>query len=112
MPQYAFLIHLRVNVTVTPSTHTHSFSWSRICIELSSAVCSLQSANVRHRQRYNKHLTNLVISVRTVSFFPSIYGPRASRLGHNYNREGKNSVRNLQYGPRTRFVRGIYALHM
>ena len=24
------------------------------------------------------------------------------------NRRGKNSVRNLQYGPRTRLVRGIY----
>ena len=24
------------------------------------------------------------------------------------NREGKNSVRNLRYGPRTRLVRGIY----
>ena len=26
------------------------------------------------------------------------------------NRGGKNSVRNLQYGPRTRLVRGIYYL--
>ena len=30
----------------------------------------------------------------------------ASRLGHRST--GKNSVRNLQYGPRTRLVRGIY----
>ena len=26
------------------------------------------------------------------------------------NRNGKNSVRNLRYGPRTRLVRGIYSL--
>ena len=26
------------------------------------------------------------------------------------NRGGKNSVRNLRYGPRTRLVRGIYLL--
>ena len=38
MPQYAFLGPLRVNVTVTLPTHTHSFTWSRICIRLSSAV--------------------------------------------------------------------------
>ena len=28
------------------------------------------------------------------------------------NRRGKNSVRNLRYGPRTRLVRGIYSLPM
>ena len=42
----------------------------------------------------NKYLTNLVFSVRTVN-----YGP----LG----KKGKNAGRNLQYGPRTRLVRGI-----
>ena len=81
MPQCAFLGHLRVSVRVTLSTHTHSFTWSRICIELSSAVfkichqwsvnvssslrsevhcmqtviCSLQSANVRHRSASRRH---------------------------------------------------------
>ena len=39
-------------------------------------------------------------------FFQLIYGPRVSRLGHKSSR--KISVRNLQYGPRTRLVRGIY----
>ena len=39
-------------------------------------------------------------------FPPSIYRPRASRLGHKSRR--KNSVRNLRYGPRTRLVRGMY----
>ena len=28
------------------------------------------------------------------------------------NRGGKNSVRNLQYGPRTRLVRGIYETNL
>ena len=37
-------------------------------------------------------------------FFPSIYGPRALRLGHKSMR--KNAGRNLQYGPRTRLIRG------
>ena len=55
----------------------------------------------------NKYLLLAEFSVRTVnygpSFFPSIYGPRASRLGHKSME--KNSVRNLQYGPKTRLIR-------
>ena len=39
-------------------------------------------------------------------FPPTIYGSRASRLGHKS--KGKNPVRNLRYRPRTRLVRGIY----
>ena len=39
-------------------------------------------------------------------FFPSIYGPRVSRLGHKSME--KNSVRYLQYGSKTRLIRGIY----
>ena len=54
---------------------------------------------------------NLVFSVRTVSygssFFPFRFMARALRAWA-INREGKNSVRNLQYGPRTRLVRGMY----
>ena len=41
-------------------------------------------------------------------FFPSIYGSCASLLGHKSME--KNSVRNLQYGPKTRLIRGIYPL--
>ena len=41
MHQYAFLIHLRVNVRVTLSTHTRSFTWSGIWVELSK-LCGLQ----------------------------------------------------------------------
>ena len=64
-------------------------------------------------QRYNKYLTNLVNSVCTViyrlrilGFFPLVYGPHSSRLGHKLM--GKNLVHNLQYGPQTRLVRGMY----
>ena len=39
-------------------------------------------------------------------FSPSIYDPRASRLGHKWM--GENAGRNLQYGPRTRLVRGMF----
>ena len=43
-------------------------------------------------------------SVRTVnyepSFLPSIYDPRASRLGHKSME--KTRIRNLQYGPKKR----------
>ena len=45
--------------------------------------------------------------IKTFFFFPSIYGPRASRLGHKSME--KNSVRNLQYGPKTRLMKGIYS---
>ena len=59
----------------------------------------------------NKYLTNLVFSVRTVSygssFFPLRFMARALRAWA-INRGGKNSVRNLRYGPRTRLVRGMY----
>ena len=62
--------------------------------------------------RYNKYLTNLVFSVRTVSygssFFPLRFMTRALRAW-TINRGEKNSVRYLRYGPRTRLVRGIYS---
>ena len=58
-------------------------------------------------------MTPLVFSVRTVSygssFFPLRFMARAIRAWA-INRGGKNSVRNLRYGPRTRLVRGIYGL--
>ena len=62
-------------------------------------------------QRYNKYLTNLVFSVRTVSygssFLPLRFMARALRAWA-INRGGKNSVCNLRYGPRTRLVRSMY----
>ena len=41
-----------------------------------------------------------------VNFFPLIKGPHASREGHKSTQ--KDSVHNLQYGPGTELVRGIY----
>ena len=73
---------------------------------------ALVSGPPNRKKSYNKHLISLVFSVRSVkygsSFFPSIYGPRTSRLGHKSME--KNSVRNLPYGPKTRLIRGIYHL--
>jgi hypothetical protein len=58
----------------------------------------------------NKHLINLVCSVRTIScgssFFPLLYDARTMRLSHNT--VGKTRFHNLRYGPRTRLIRGIY----
>ena len=58
-------------------------------------------------------ITNLVFSYRTVSygssFFHLRFMARALRAWA-INRRGKNSLRNLQYGPRTRLVRVIYLL--
>ena len=72
---------------------------------------ALVSGPPNRKKPYNKHLISLVFSVRTVnygsSFFPSICGPRASRLEHKSME--KNSVRNLQYGPKTRLIRGMNA---
>lgn len=43
-------------------------------------------------------------------FFFLIYGPGASQSGHKLKwKEKLNPVRNLQYGPRTRLVRGVYS---
>ena len=56
-------------------------------------------------------LTNLVFSVRTVSYGSSFFPFRFMALALGawaINRGGKNSVRNLQYGPRTRLVRDMY----
>ena len=65
------------------------------------------------RLRYNKYLTNLVFSVHTVSygssFFPFQFMARTFRAWA-INRGGKNSVHNLQYGPQTWLVRGMYIL--
>ena len=64
MPQYAFLGHLRINGRVTLSTHTHSFTWSRICVELSSAVfkiCDQWSVDVSSILRSEFHCMQSVI---------------------------------------------------
>ena len=57
--------------------------------------------------RYDKYLTNLVLSVRTVTyqsaFSPLIYGLCTSSLCHKLM--GQNLVHNLQYGPPTQLIR-------
>ena len=63
------------------------------------------------RKRYNKYLTNLVFSVRTVTYESSFFPLRLmARALHAFaiNRRGKISVRNLPYGPRTWLVRSMY----
>ena len=59
---------------------------------------------VRHSRDINKYLANLVFLVRTVSYGSSFFLLCVWAI----NRRGKNLVRNLKYGPRTRLVRGIY----
>ena len=50
---------------------------------------------------YNKHLINLVCSVRTAGY-------RSSFFSFLVFIKEKNSVHNLPYGPRTRLIRGMY----
>ena len=73
----------------------------RLSNDCQIARAALVSGPQNWNKPYNKHLISLVFSVSTVN-----YGPRASCLGHKSME--KNSVRNLQYGPKTRLIRGIY----
>ena len=57
--------------------------------------------------RYDKHLTNLVLSVRTVTY-QSAFSPLIYGLCHKLM--GQNLVHNLQYGPPTQLVRDICLL--
>ena len=65
------------------------------------------------RARYNKCLTNLVFTVCTVQLRIFVFShwimTRALRAWAMNQRAGKNSVRNLEYGPRTRLVRGMFS---
>ena len=47
-----------------------------------------------------------ILQVTDPRFFPYDLWPKPEERGH---RRGKNSVRNLLYGPRTRLVRGVSA---
>ena len=70
---------------------------------------ALVSGPTNRKKPYNKHLISLVFSVRTVnygsSFFFHRFMARALRTWA-INRWKKHSVRNLQYGPKTRLIRG------
>ena len=87
-----------------------TFFFDTCQMTVKSCVLHLFPVPQTGRSHIVKHLISLVFSVRTVNYgpssFPSIYGPRASRLGHKSME--KNSVRNLQYRPKTRLIRGIY----
>ena len=61
-----------------------------------------------HTRDYNKYLTNLIFSVRTVSYGSSFFQFFFSFFLCTINLRGKNSVCNLRYGPRTQLVRGMY----
>ena len=89
MPQYAFLGHLRINGRVTLSTHTHSFTWSRICVELSSAVfkiCDQWSVDVSSILRSEFHcmqsvicrLQSVVCSLQSANVRHRVRSPRRS----------------------------------
>ena len=87
-----------------------TFFFDTCQMTVKSCVLHLFPVPQTGRSHIVKHLISLVFSVRTVNYgpssFPSIYGPRASRLGHKSME--KNSVRNLQYRPKTRLIRGMY----
>lgn len=53
---------------------------------------------VRNRQPY---IISPVFSVPTVNYGSSVF----------FSIDEKNSVRNLQYGPKTRLIRGIYIVY-
>ena len=57
---------------------------------------ALVSGPPNRKKPYNKHLISLVVSVRTVNYGSSFFSHRF------------DSVRNLQYGPKTRLIRGSY----
>ena len=94
-----------------------NFLFWRLSNDCQIECSALVSGPPNMKKPYNKHLISLVFTVRTALrtvnygssvFFPSIYGPCASRLGHKSME--KNSVRNVQYGPKTRLIRGIYTM--
>ena len=59
---------------------------------------ALVSGPPNRKKPYNKHLISLVFSVRTVNYGSSFFSKSME----------KNSVRNLQYRPKTRLIRGMY----
>ena len=65
---------------------------------------ALVSGPPNRKKPYNKHLISLVFSVRTVNYGSSFFSIDL------WPAREKNSVRNLQYGPKTRIIRGIYAI--
>ena len=63
---------------------------------------ALVSGPPNRKKPYNKHLISLVFSVRTVNYGSSFFSIDL------WPKHEKNSVRNLQYEPKTRLIRGIH----
>ena len=79
-------------------------SW-RLSNDCQIARPTLVSGPPNRKKPYNKHLISLVFLGRTVNYGSSFF----SRLGHKSM--GKKLGRNLQYGPKTRLIRGTYGRH-
>ena len=69
---------------------------------------ALVSGPPNRKKPYNKHLISLVSSVRTVNYGSSFFSIDLCMASSANNRMEKNSVRNLQYGQKTRLIRGIF----
>ena len=63
---------------------------------------ALVSGPPNRKKPYNKRLISLVFSVRTVNYGSSFFSIDL------WPKREKNSVRNLQYEPKTQLIRGIY----
>ena len=65
---------------------------------------------VRDKLSHRMGLFDILTLFSTYSGLKVNHGksPHASRLGHKSS--GKNSVRNLRYGPRPRLERGVYSV--
>ena len=63
---------------------------------------ALVSGPPNRKKPYHKHLISLVFSVRTVNYGSSFFSIDL------WPKREKNSVRNLQYEPKTQLIRGIY----
>ena len=77
---------------------------------------ALVSGPPNRKKPYNKHLISLVFLVRTVNYGSSFFSidlwpARHKSMGKNNKTMEKNSVRNLQYGPKTRQIRGMNIIH-
>ena len=90
-----------VNVLLFSCANKNFLFW-RLSNDCRIVRPALVSGLPNRKKPYNKHLISLVFSVRTVNYGSSFF----SRLGHKSME--KNSVCNLQYGPKTRLIRGIY----
>ena len=82
--------------------------------EILNRNCSW-TRQTENRDINNKYLINLAFSVRTVSYGSSFFPLQFMThmlCAWAINRRGKKSLCNLQYGPGTRLVKGMYKLSL